>query len=293
MTTSPYRPQRVIVAVSGTIQDGFELRRNIDYRPSSSSDNGSSEGGVVEAVFLGWAVVRGVKMYFDVKVDEATSREYDINVPHRVNPAMVLTGDANDANRYALYAVDERACLDALLGEPRLLTMTPDSVRIDLDDALTSPEVSALARAMMGLGIEGNIDGSVYRTDQCAVLAVVACYKPKTFIPAPPFLVREDGIRITSFQESLALFAGLDVEGTTTGGDIPGSTVWNDAVASALEDARIMIATGGAGQEGSDGKMSADDSLYGTSKSCFRLSKRITAVAFNEIAQSAGLTLRI
>ena len=45
-------------------------------------------------------MVRGVRMYLDVK--EATSREYDPEVPHRVNPAMVLTGDANDANRYAL-----------------------------------------------------------------------------------------------------------------------------------------------------------------------------------------------
>ena len=274
----------VIVAVSGTIQDGFELRKNIDYRPVSY-DGKDDEEGIVEAVFLGWAVVRGVRMYLDVK--EATSREYDPEVPHRVNPAMVLTGDANDANRYALYAVDERACLEALLGEPRMLTMTPDSVRIDLNDPLTSPEVSSLARAMMRVSLGRNDASSVtYHTDQCAVLAVVACYKLQTFVPAPPFTVREDGTRITSFQESLALFAGIDGDNI-----LPGTALWNEKVASALEEVRVNII--GEGVDCKDNITHAKDALYGSSKSCFRLSRRITAEEFNEIAQSAGLTCRL
>ena len=275
----------VIVAVSGTIQDGFELRKNIDYRPVSYDGNDNEEG-IVEAVFLGWAVVRGVRMYLDVK--EATSREYDPEVPHRVNPAMVLTGDANDANRYALYAVDERACLEALLGEPRMLTMTPDSVRIDLNDPLTSHEVSSLARAMMRVSFGRNDTSSVaYRTDQCAVLAVVACYKLQTFVPAPPFTVREDGTRITSFQESLALFAGIDGDNI-----LPGTALWNEKVASALEEVRVNIS--GEGVDCKDNITHAkDDALYGSSKSCFRLSRRITAEEFNEIAQSAGLTIHL
>ena len=49
--------------MSGTIQDGFELRKHIDYL----HDNGDEEEEVFNAVFLGWGVVRGVWMYFDVK----------------------------------------------------------------------------------------------------------------------------------------------------------------------------------------------------------------------------------
>merc|ERR1711970_218146 len=51
------KKKRRLLAVSGTLQDGFALRKNLD-------------GGVKEedkAVFIGFALVRGVKMYFDVK----------------------------------------------------------------------------------------------------------------------------------------------------------------------------------------------------------------------------------
>ena len=92
---------RVLVAVSGTIQDGFELRKNINYVAPGEA--------TVEAVLVGYGVCRGAKMFFDVK--DKQCREYDPAVPHRVNPAMVLTGNASDANQYALYLVDERACL--------------------------------------------------------------------------------------------------------------------------------------------------------------------------------------
>ena len=169
-----------------------------------------------------------------------------------------------------------------------MLTMTPDSVRIDLNDPLTSPEVSSLARAMMRVSLGRNDTSSVtYRTDQCAVLAVVACYKLQTFVPAPPFTVREDGTRITSFQESLALFAGIDGDNI-----LPGTALWNEKVASALEEVRVNII--GEGVDCKDNITHAkDDALYGSSKSCFRLSRRITAEEFNEIAQSAGLTCRL
>ena len=148
--------RRVLVAVSGTIQDGFELRKNIDFKAPGEP--------TIEAVLVGTAVMRGVKMFFDIK--DAGCREYDANTPHRVNPAMVLTGRWEDANQYALYLVDERACLNALLGEPRLLTMVPDAIRIDLDDKDTSPEVAALARAFIARDGKSN-------ASRCAVLSVV------------------------------------------------------------------------------------------------------------------------
>eukprot|EP00930_Biecheleria_cincta_P059621 TRINITY_DN45330_c0_g1_i1.p1 TRINITY_DN45330_c0_g1~~TRINITY_DN45330_c0_g1_i1.p1 ORF type:complete len:295 (-),score=48.25 TRINITY_DN45330_c0_g1_i1:187-1071(-) len=260
--------RRVLIAVSGTIQDGFELRKNIDY---------TAEGEpTVKAVFIGYGAVRGVKMYFDVK--DSACREYDPAVPHRVNPAMVLTGDRNDTNQYALYLVDERSCLNALLGEPRLLTMTPDAVRIELDDPATSPDVTALARAIIARDGKKEIRN-------CAVLAVVPCYKSKHFVPAPPVEVRPDGTRLTSFRASLTAFAGL-----ASTGQEPGSAEWNRAVASALAKCREEIASGKANSEEVNGIR--DDSLYGTSPACARLSRRMTAAEFNALAAEAGLALQ-
>eukprot|EP00425_Heterocapsa_triquetra_P014177 CAMPEP_0195138134 /NCGR_PEP_ID=MMETSP0448-20130528/157206_1 /TAXON_ID=66468 /ORGANISM="Heterocapsa triquestra, Strain CCMP 448" /LENGTH=88 /DNA_ID=CAMNT_0040176391 /DNA_START=32 /DNA_END=294 /DNA_ORIENTATION=+ len=51
--------RRVLVAVSGTIQDGFELRKNINFTAPGEP--------TVEALFIGNAVMRGVKMFFDIK----------------------------------------------------------------------------------------------------------------------------------------------------------------------------------------------------------------------------------
>jgi len=273
---------RVLVAVSGTIQDGFELRKNIDYR---------ADGVCVEALLIGYAVVRGVKMFFDIK--DSGCREYDPQTAHRVNPAMVLTGNSLDANQYALYLVDERACLNALLGEPRLLTMVPDAVRISLDDKDTSPEVAALARAFIAA------DG-MSNTNECAVLAVVPCYQSKNFVAAPPVEVRGDGTRLTSFRGSLASFAGLPSSAS------PSDSSWNGAVAGMLAIQRGLIA-GGAMAKIASGAVGAaglplpasssapgdkDDALYGTDKSMARLSRRLTPMQFNAMAATAGLSLR-
>ena len=126
-------PSRCLLAVSGTLQEGFELRKNLDY-PGAP------------AVFIGDAVVRGVKAHLDVK--DPGCREYAAPPSRaRVNPACVVTGDRADANLYAVYLVDERAVLRALIGEPRYLSIAPDSVRVDLASSHTSDSVKALLRA--------------------------------------------------------------------------------------------------------------------------------------------------
>ena len=85
---------RALLAVSGTLQEGFELRKNLDY-PGAP------------AVFIGDAVVRGVKAHLDIK--DPGCREYAAPPSRaRVNPACVVTGDRADANLYAVYLVDER-----------------------------------------------------------------------------------------------------------------------------------------------------------------------------------------
>ena len=74
------RSPRVLVLVSGTLQDGFPLRRNLD-----------APGAPAE--FVGWALVRGVKMYLDPK--PRGCREWvdpESGERQRVNPALVCTG---------------------------------------------------------------------------------------------------------------------------------------------------------------------------------------------------------
>ena len=105
---------------------------------------------------------------------------------------------------------------------------------------------------------------------------------------------------MTSFQESLALFAGIDGDGTI----VPGSEEWNQAVAAALEAARVELNSRKRKRD-DDGDATEkpavavtennlrDDTLYGTSKSTFRLSKRITTDDFNEVAKSAGTSFKL
>ena len=83
---------RVVLAVSGTLQEGFPLRKNLDA-PGAP------------AVHLGSGLVRCVKSYLDTK--EPGCREHG-NDP---NPCCVVTGDEADANVYELYLVDGEACV--------------------------------------------------------------------------------------------------------------------------------------------------------------------------------------
>jgi hypothetical protein len=281
------KPMRVVVAVSGTIQDGFELRSNIDWKDENDT------GGDCPALLLGYGLCKGAKMYFDVK-DEA-SREYDLDkAPHRVNPAMVLTGDARDANVYALYAVEERACLNALLGEPRVLSMTPDAARIELDDPLTSPSLAKFAR----LSIRDPQATSV------AVLAVVAVrHLQHSFVAAPPIEIRPDGTRVTSFHGSLAKFAGLIPDGgdasvaDTSPLPEPTKNEWRKAVSGALATARKQLSAQKLLNQSANGSATTqqhvtnDDSIYATNKTQHRLSRRLTPTEFSRLAQEAGIAL--
>ena len=185
------------------------------------------------------------------------------------------------ANQYALYLVDERACLNALLGEPRLLTMTPDAVRLDLDDPCTSAEVAALARAAI------RQDGMTAQ-DTCAVLAVVSCYRSANFVAAPPMEVRPDGTRLTSFRASLAKFAQISGSSAPE----PGTPAWNRAVAKALATAREAISAGSDERTTSPPPAAPDDHLFGTDKTTSRLSKRMSAAEFDSLAEAAGLSVR-
>ena len=167
---------RLILAVSGTLQEGFPLRGNLDA-PGAP------------AVHLGSGLVRGVRSYLDVK--ERGCREFG-NAP---NPACVVTGDAGDGNVYELYLVHADACLGALLGEPRFLAMAPDAVVLDLVAPETCGAVRRVARHVLGEDVQ-----------RCSVLAVVSAAQAQpSFVRTPS--ERSDGI--TDFASGVELARGL------------------------------------------------------------------------------------
>ena len=64
----------------------------------------------------------------------------------RTGGGTLRDGDSRDANVYACFAVSERAALTALLGEPRMLGMTPDTALVDLNAEETTPALASMLR---------------------------------------------------------------------------------------------------------------------------------------------------
>ena len=90
---------RVLLAVSGTLQDGYVLRRNLD-----------ADG--TPARFVGWALVRGVRLYIDTKAQAQCREHVPVTASGRrqnVNPAAVCTGDARDVVLSAVVLMGNRA----------------------------------------------------------------------------------------------------------------------------------------------------------------------------------------
>lgn len=189
----------VLLAVSGTLEEGFELRRNLDYRPSD--DDASS----VNATFLGKALVRGYKSFLDIK--NPTWREYKGEKELKtVNPAMVPTGCDEHANRYSIYAVDSRQAINALAGEPRFLSIAPDMGLADLTaaDDLTFPDIKKLVGAFAN---NYHLSGVEHpKLDRVAFLTVTSTWLKSTFVPNGVIRQDSDGI-ITDFAESIGIWS--------------------------------------------------------------------------------------
>jgi len=183
----------VLLAVSGTLQEGFPLNKHMDHPET-------------KALFVGWGLVRGVKSYFDIKT-KGVSREFvenDLTKFPNVNPCAVVTGNKLHANVYALYMVDVRAAFKALCGEPRYLAITPDAVKVDLTAEETSISVKKLMRQYIK-------EQGFKNMDECAVLAVVSVvWRGPTFVENPVLYVKPDGTEVTNFHEGIAKWAGTD-----------------------------------------------------------------------------------
>ena len=118
-------------------------------------------------------------------------------------PRPLPPGDASDANVYACFAVSESAALRALLGEPRCLGMTPDTVLVDLDARETTLALAATLRALAA----ASAAAAAAPITRAALLTVVAHAPPHGAVSVPPLYVKEDGTRVTTFAECLSAFA--------------------------------------------------------------------------------------
>ena len=211
--------KRRLLAVSGTLQDGFTLRENLD--------------GVREedkAVFIGFALVRGVKMYFDVKPEgcrEHVRKDFEDEDEEgrrrqrrpNMNPALVVTNDWNDANVYHVFAVTEEALCEALANEPRYLGIAPDIAKVDLWAKETSESVRVAAGVGSvsgggggGVGGESDDDDTRYAT----MLTVVAYGIPGARAVEAKGYAKEDGCRVTTFAECSARAFGDEKPPFTT-----------------------------------------------------------------------------
>lgn len=196
----------VLIAVSGTLEEGFELRKNMDYRPF-----GNDGPGRVNATFLGKALVRGYKSYLDIK--DPTWREYKPggDALKTVNPAVVPTGCDEHANRYAIYAIDSRQAIIALAGEPRFLSIAPDMGLVDLRaaDDLTFPDIKKLSHAF-SLTVTKKPDH-----DRIAFMTVTSTWMKSTFVANGVIRKDMNGI-ITDYPESVGIWSAsiLNKNGT-------------------------------------------------------------------------------
>lgn len=188
----------VLVAVSGTLEEGFALRPNLDFISEINEGNKAVLG-----IFLGHALVRGVKAFLDIK--DPNSREFAASGNNPINPGLVASGNNNDANISSLYFVDRRQAARALLREPRYLSMVPDLGKVEIDATETDPDVRNFIRQAIQ---EDTSLLAPKNMNQVTLLQVISTWNSCHFVPSPPITVKLDGTRVTDFPNSLALFAG-------------------------------------------------------------------------------------
>ena len=302
----------VLLAVSGTLEEGFELRKNMDYRPF-----GDDGPGRVNATFLGKALVRGYKSFLDIK--DPGWREYkDDSDLKTVNPALVPTGCDEHANRYAIYAVDSRQAINALAGEPRFLSIAPDMGLVDLTaaDDLTFPDIKALSVAYArDMSLSGVAEPAL---DRIAFITVTSTWLKSSFVPNGIIRQDQDGI-ITDYPVSTGIWSNsiLNKNGTThdtypqgcgsfpTGGqvsNVDSAADYNTCIDAAIrfQEAEYEVLEGeqvggfASFENCIAGKKECFDcqrpARYGTDKNVARFNRVLTACELENIMVAAGLT---
>eukprot|EP00546_Thalassionema_frauenfeldii_P016212 CAMPEP_0178902714 /NCGR_PEP_ID=MMETSP0786-20121207/4761_1 /TAXON_ID=186022 /ORGANISM="Thalassionema frauenfeldii, Strain CCMP 1798" /LENGTH=356 /DNA_ID=CAMNT_0020574017 /DNA_START=34 /DNA_END=1100 /DNA_ORIENTATION=+ len=190
-----------MIAVSGGLQDGYPDRRNLDY--IEKNDQGQTVE-TVKAILLGKVFVRGYKAYLDVM--ESDWRQYvppsppgsNIKVQPLINPDVFPTGCYEHANEYYVYLVDSRQLILTLMGEPRFLSISPDTGLVELRHS--SPLMQEIARAEILKG------GFTNENEVVLPLVTSVWFQSRAHFPSPIVKV-VDGAEVTNFPDSLAIWA--------------------------------------------------------------------------------------
>ena len=202
-----------LIGVSGGLQEGFPAHAKLHYQ---DTDNGS----VVKALFLGRGLVRGYKAFLDLM--EPSWREYTpetADQPPVINSNVFASGCYEHANEYWLYLVDSRHVLSILNNEPRFLSMTPDTGRIELDANGTSP----LVRDFLTAHVQQKRPASSFKEITHVAIPLVTCvyFQENSHIPSPTFYTLDEGAtQVTNFPDSLALWAKVNDKDRTAVLDI-------------------------------------------------------------------------
>jgi len=185
----------VLVGISGTLQDGFPLRDRLDYM--------DHEGSHIPAILVGKALVRGYKAYLDIK--ESGWREYkeEPSEPQVPNAVVIPTGCYEHANIYWIYLTAAPNMINILAGEPRFLSITPDTGMIDL----TATETEDLVRKLTRHEIQRQGKSDL---ESVALPLVTGVWFQDSYIESPIVYVKDDKTQVTSYDGSLALWAGVE-----------------------------------------------------------------------------------
>jgi hypothetical protein len=261
----------VMVAVSGTLEEGFPLRPNLNYISPTER---------VDAVFLGHALIRGLRAYLDMK--DPLSRESkappDLNP---VNPGLIPSGDDDDANISSIYLVDRRQAARALLNEPRLLSMTPDLAKVDVEAAETDESVRKLILQAV------KETPGLTNTKHATFLQVISTWKSCHFVPSPVLYTKPDGARVTDFPNSLAKFSG-----TTDKQRTEQPAQYNAAVEGAVR-AGVEKTKSCVDAPAAPGPTPAKLADYAVDKKTKRMNDTYRPCAFEEFAARAGLSIQL
>ena len=182
-----------LVCVTGTYQEGYKNREMLN-----------SEDGR-EAVFVGYALVRGCGLHFDVKADDdedvdeddtllkqkkEEEEDDDVYDENDIAPVVVLTNDERDAVVYSVYAVPCDALITNLFDSglnARLMGVSSDTAAIDLAAVETSTSVRVAAQANEGFGF---------------ALTMLSFARPKkSSVCARPLYEKRDGTRVYAFND--------------------------------------------------------------------------------------------
>lgn len=222
----------LLVAVSGGLQTGFPDHNKMNYRPG--------EDGEVKAIFVGRALVRGCKAFLDVM--QPGWRQYSPEPEQPlINSVVMVSGCFEHANQYWVYLVDKRQALSILNNEPRFLSITPDTVLVDLTSNETDPAVKHLARYEIEhhrlQTLKQTASPTISDFNLVALPTVVVVYYHESFVPSPPIRVHYDGTLVTNFAESLSLWANVN-DSDRTAGDCPDSPIESPSNATIVAHVR-------------------------------------------------------